>query len=301
VVPADWSLPEVRVGTWGGFVFVNPDPAAESLDTHLGDLPAHFAKWPLEDRYKAVHVAKIFPANWKVVQEAFMEAFHVVATHPQLLAGIGDANSQYDWKGSFSRAITPNGTPSPHIRFAPTEQQMFDAMSDRRLDEPPIVEVGDGATARSTAGDGGRRRLARALGDRAEQLSDAELADSIYYTLFPNLHPWGAYNRITYRFRPYGDRHDMSIMECMYLDPFDPARPRPPAAPIHWLGVDDDWTEAPELGLLARVFNQDCFNLPMVQKGLHTLRRNKPGVTMAVYQETKVRHFHALYEDWLGL
>ena len=225
-----------------------------------------------------------------------MEAFHVVATHPQLLAGIGDANSQYDWKGSFSRAITPNGTPSPHIRFAPTEQQMFDAMSDRRLDEPPIVEVGDGATARSTAGDGGRRRLARALGDRAEQLSDAELADSIYYTLFPNLHPWGAYNRITYRFRPYGDRHDMSIMECMYLDPFDPARPRPPAAPIHWLGVDDDWTEAPELGMLARVFNQDSFNLPKVQRGLASLRKD---ITLANYQETKIRHFHHVLDQYL--
>jgi hypothetical protein len=24
-------------------------------------------------------------------------------------------------------------------------------------------------------------------------------------------------------------------------------------------------------------------------------------VTMAVYQETKVRHFHSLYEQWLGL
>ena len=49
------------------------------------------------------------------------------------------------------------------------------------------------------------------------------------------------------------------------------------------------------------MFNQDSFNLPKVQKGMHTLRRNKPGVTMAVYQETKVRHFHTLYEEWLGL
>jgi phenylpropionate dioxygenase-like ring-hydroxylating dioxygenase large terminal subunit len=81
------------VGTWGGFVFINPDPAAGPLEDHLGELPQHFEKWPLEQRFKAVHVAKIFPTNWKVVQEAFMEAFHVVATHPQLLASIGDANT----------------------------------------------------------------------------------------------------------------------------------------------------------------------------------------------------------------
>lgn len=295
--PAAWSLPEVRVGTWGGFVFVNLDPACESLESYLGELPEHFAKWPLEQRYKSVHVAKVFPANWKVVQEAFMEAFHVVATHPQLLPGIGDANSQYDWEGMFSRAITPNGTPSPHLRLAPTEQEMFDAMSDRRLDEAPYVELGDGDTARATAGNGGRRRMSAVLGERADELSDAELADSIYYTLFPNLHPWGAYNRITYRFRPYDDRHDMSIMECMYLDPFDPARPRPPAAPIHWLGVDDDWTDAPELGMLARVFNQDSFNLPKVQRGLASLRKD---VTLAAYQETKIRHFHHVLDQYVA-
>ncbi len=296
VDPQAWSLPEVRVGTWGGFVFVNLDPDADSLGAHLGELPEHFAKWPLEQRYKAVHVAKIFPANWKVVQEAFMEAFHVVATHPQLLAGIGDANSQYDWKGMFSRAITPNGTPSPHIKFEPTEQQMFDAMSDRRLDEPPFVELGPDDTARSVAGNGGRTRMTGVLGERADELCDAELSDSIYYTLFPNLHPWGAYNRITYRFRPYGDRHDMAIMECMFLDPYDPTRPKPPAVPIHWLGVDDDWTEAPELGMLARVFNQDSFNLPKVQIGLASLRK---GITLANYQETKIRHFHHILEQLL--
>jgi phenylpropionate dioxygenase-like ring-hydroxylating dioxygenase large terminal subunit len=288
---AEWSLPEVRVGTWGGFVFINPDANAESFESFLGDFPEHFEKWPLEDRYKAAHVARIFPCNWKVVQEAFMEAFHVVATHPQLLAGIGDANSAYDWKGNYSRAITPNGTPSPHLNWQPTEQEMFDAVSDRRLDEDPFVTLTGEMTARSVTGEGGRARMRAVIGDKADQLSDAELSDSIYYTLFPNLHPWGAYNRITYRFRPYEDRHDMSIMECMFLEPYDTSQPKPPAVPIHWLGVESDWTEAPELGMLARVFNQDTFNLPKVQKGLGSLRK---GITLANYQETKLRHFHWL-------
>lgn len=292
----EWGLPEAQVGTWGGFVFINPDPNADSLESFLGELPEHFAKWPLEQRYKMAHVAKIFPTNWKVVQEAFMEAFHVVATHPQLLASIGDANTQYDWSGNFSRAITPNGTPSPHLNFVPTQQEMFDSMSDRRLDEPPFVVLAEGQTARAFSGEGGRKRYAAVLGDEsAEQLSDAELSDSIYYTLFPNLHPWGAYNRIVYRFRPYEDRHDMSIMECMFLEPYDTSKPKPPAVPIHWLGVDDDWTDAEELGMLARVFNQDSFNLPKVQKGLPSLRKD---ITLANYQETKIRHFHWLLGQW---
>ena len=262
IKPQEWSLPEARVGTWGGFVFINPDPAAAPLGSFLGpELDFQFSRWPLERRCKQAHVAKTLRCNWKVAQEAFMEAFHVVATHPQLLPGIGDANSQYDAWGNFSRAITANGTPSPHLSWKPEEQQMFDAMVDRRLDEPPLVELGERLTARVAAATGGRESLRPALGGSVDDLSDAELVDSFYYTVFPNFHPWGAYNRIVYRFRPNGSNVDESIMECMYLAPYPPGE-KPPAAPIHPLGPDDDWTEAPELGFLARVFNQDTFNLP---------------------------------------
>jgi hypothetical protein len=51
--------------------------------------------------------------------------------------------------------------------------------------------------------------------------------------------------------------------------------------------------------MLAKVFNQDVFNLPRVQQGLHNLR--EPYVLFGDYGETKIRHFHALLEKWLGL
>ncbi len=295
-VSDNWSLPKVQVGTWGGFVFVNPDPDAAPLAEHLGNLTEHFSAWPLEERFKQAHVAKVLRCNWKLAQEAFMEAYHVVATHPQLLPGIGDANSQYDVFGNFCRAITPNGTPSPHLRWEPSQQEMLDAMLDRNLDDPLVVSVPEGKTAREVAGDLRRSAMVHMVGtERAATLSDAEMCDSFYYTVFPNFHPWGSYNRIVYRFRPYGNRHDMSIMECMFLSPF--VGERPPSAPIHFLGPDDDWTDAPELGLLARVFNQDVFNLPEVQAGLETGAIDT--VTFANYQETKLRHFHQLLDEWV--
>jgi phenylpropionate dioxygenase-like ring-hydroxylating dioxygenase large terminal subunit len=294
-VTEEWCLPAVQVGRWGGFVFVNMDPQAPSLESFLGTLPEHFRRWPLEDRYKQAHVAKVLACNWKVAQGAFMEAYHVVATHPQLLAGIGDANSQYDVFGNFSRAITPNGTPSPHLKWTASDQDMLDAMYDRNLDDPAPAVAEPGKNAREVAGTMRRNALRTALGDGAEALSDAELCDSMYYTVFPNFHPWAMYNRIVYRFRPHGDRHDQSIMECMYLSPF--AGERPPAAPIHWLGIDDNWVDAPELGMLARVFNQDVYNLPKVQGGLETGAIGT--VTFANYQETKLRHFHRLLDTWL--
>ena len=74
-----------------------------------------------------VHVAKILRCNWKVAQEAFSEAYHVVATHPTILGGIGDANSKYDVFGNYSRAISPNGTPSPHLAGSPERELLVDA------------------------------------------------------------------------------------------------------------------------------------------------------------------------------
>lgn len=295
VVRERYRLPELRVGTWGGFVFVNFDANAPPLEAHLGELPRHFERWPLEKRYKEAHVAKVLGCNWKVAQEAFMEAYHVVATHPQMLPGIGDANSQYDAWDTFSRAITPNMTPSPHLDWQPSEQDMLDSMLTRSLDAEPMLRVPERMSARQLLAQVTRMQLQASV-PSVQELTDAELADSFYYTVFPNFHPWGAYNRIVYRFRPHGNDPDRCIMEVIYLAPFRGRRP--PPAKVHWLGDDEDWTQAPELGFLARVFNQDTTNLPNVQRGLHAAQHTH--VTFAAYQETKLRHFHSLLERMVG-
>lgn len=305
-VPCEWDfphldkdnfdLPEVKVGTWAGFVFINPDPDAEPFEDYLGVMADHFERWDLSNRFVEVHVARRIRANWKIAQEAFSEAFHVVATHPQLLPGIGDANSQYDVWGNVSRAITPNGTPSPHISWQPTEQEMFDSMVDRRLDEDPVLVVPDGMTARELSAKASREALRPILGEAVDGFCDAELADSLDYTLFPNFHPWGAFNRIVYRFRPNGDDHRTCIMECLYLSPFEGERP--PPAEVHWLDYDEDWTTADELGSLSRVFDQDSFNMPRVMAGLLSTRR--PGLTVGLYQESKLRQFYNLLDEYFA-
>ena len=130
-----------------------------------------------------------------------MEAFHVITTHPQILAGIGDENSQYDAWGNFSRAITPNATPSPQLRWEPSEQELFDSVTMRELDQDPGPRVPDGMTARAMMAAGARAGLQRVVGEDAV-ISDAEVADSIYYTLFPNFHPGAASTGSTTGFGP---------------------------------------------------------------------------------------------------
>ncbi len=281
----------VAVDTWGGFVFVNPDTGCEPLAEFLGELDDHFAPWHLADRYVEAHVVKRIRANWKVVQEAFMESFHVGATHPQQLARLGDTNSRYDCYATFNRALHPSGIPSPTIKWEPTQQEMLDWMLDIRVDEDPPVVLPEGETVRSFVASVSREGLRPMIGsEAADALSDAELVDAMVYWVFPNFHPWAAYQRIVYRFRPDGDDHEASIMEVFLVSPFAGERP-PPAEPVE-LGFDDSFYGATALGITARILEQDAYNLPRVQTGLHNLVSG--GLRMARYQESRIRHFHHL-------
>jgi hypothetical protein len=59
----------------------------------------HLNAWKLEDHYIYLHVQKSYQANWKLTMKAFMEAYHVGDTHPQVAPANGDVNSQYDVHG----------------------------------------------------------------------------------------------------------------------------------------------------------------------------------------------------------
>jgi phenylpropionate dioxygenase-like ring-hydroxylating dioxygenase large terminal subunit len=291
----DFGLPQCGVGTWAGFVFIAPEPA-EPFDTFIAELDAHFEVWDLGNRYVEAHVAKVIEANWKIAQEAFCEAYHVSGTHPQILPYLGDTNSQVDVWDTISRVLTPGGTPSPQLEWEPTEEEMLRSMLDVRVDEPTPIPLAEDQTARAVGAAAARERWRPIVGDRVDSMSDAEMMDSLDYTLFPNFHPWGAFNRIVYRFRPNGDDHRSSIMEVLFLSPFSGERP-PPAA-VHHLGPHDPWTDAGELGMLAKVFEQDTFNMAKVQRGLETTF--KPGVTLADYQESKIRWLHQRLGEYVG-
>ncbi len=366
-VPCHWDFPsvteethslvEVKTGRWGGFVFINPDPDAQPLKEFLGDIDEHWTTLPFERRYKAVHVAKKLRCNWKIAQEAFMESYHVIATHPTLLYEMGDANSQYDSFGMLSRAISPQGIASPHIDAElagepyedttpftvyrhPITGDFYERLGEDRIRltkgdgrvgvfnaqaEPlegelknadphicnwfagrltPDMEAASHvfgalpvAEARASRAAARREQLRPLMGDEVDGVCDAELVDSIYYSIFPNISPWGCYNPIFYRFRPDGDHPEQCIHEIMFMLPVPKGQDRPEPAPIHWLGLDEDYMEAPELGRLAKVFNQDNLNLPALQLGLRSVSGNR--ITLAEYQETKIRHFHATLDDWL--
>jgi len=79
--------------------------------------------------------------------------------------------------------------------------------------------------------------------------------------------------------------------------PVPPSGPRPAPAKMRLLGEKEDWTDAPELGPLGPIFKQDMNNMPFVQQGLRAAR--KPGVTLANYQESRIRHLHQTLAAYL--
>ena len=80
------GLTPIRVDVWEGFIFINLNPTpTETLQEHLGELGAGLEGYPfaqLTTRY-AWHTE--LKANWKVLKDAFHEAYHVPFLHKRSL------------------------------------------------------------------------------------------------------------------------------------------------------------------------------------------------------------------------
>src|SRR5690606_32386191 len=141
---ARFRLPEVKVDTWGGFVFINMDENARPLHEYLGVIPEHFRNWDMENRYITLHIQKELPCNWKAAAEAFMENYHTRETHPQLLASTSEPSTQYDIYGDHvSRFYALMGIQSPHLERKLTEQELLDQflISDSSRSEEHTSEL----------------------------------------------------------------------------------------------------------------------------------------------------------------
>ncbi len=298
---ADLRLPEAKVGIWGGFVFVNMDDKAMPLEEYLGVLPQHFARWRLEDCYKAVHVGKRIDCNWKVAQEAFMESYHVIATHPQILPIIADANSQYDIYGRHvNRNLAAFGARSPHLDpSAASPQQIIDGMLQLWGKSRTPASLQGAQNPRAALGELNRTSFGRAFEGNFDAATDAELLDAMVYNVFPNFAPWGGFApNIVYRWRPDGMDVNACIMEVMILMRPPRGKPRPPPVKMHWLEAHQSWSEAKELPILGAVIDQDMGNMGHVQRGLIASRTRK--VQLGAYQESRIRHHHQTLDEYLS-
>ena len=299
---SEFDLDAVGIDTWAGFVFINPTPqGAPSLMEHLGEVAHEAAPYHFEKFVATSHSVMHLEANWKVALEAFLEAYHVTETHPQILPYLDDFNTCFKRMGDHSLMVVPYGVPSmriEHVEPAETYEAYFtkSATSFRHKkhfelggaghDLPPELfdESGEwiynGSTrdymidrAKSTG---------EQFGHDYSGLTQAQLVDDYDYHIFPgtkfNSHAGAT---LFFRSRPHATDPNKCTFDLYTLmwgdengEPLTPAPER----------IVDLSQES-----LGQVLDQDFSNIPKVQRGLLT---NSLEFCTLGAAEVRVANFH---------
>jgi phenylpropionate dioxygenase-like ring-hydroxylating dioxygenase large terminal subunit len=103
------GLAPLAIGTWGPFVFVNPDVDAAPLEEALGDLPEIVREHGLDvDSLRFHHrVEYEIRANWKIALENYLECYHCKLNHPGLVSVIDDRRLTVEARGLRASQFNP--------------------------------------------------------------------------------------------------------------------------------------------------------------------------------------------------
>lgn len=311
-IPCAWEFPqldaeskrlrEVKVDSWNGCVFVNFDTDAQPLLDYLEVLPAHFATWDMTGWYAHVHVRKRLSGNWKLVQDAFLEAYHTPVVHPEMTLTVSDQNMQHDiLSDHVTRDLCAMASPSPTAKTQQTQQELLDTMviGDRSAVAEKLV-VPEGKTARWVMANQLRRQMAEQYGLDYSGHSVPEMIDSLKYTVFPNLfvEPTPGFPLIL-TFRPDGHDPDRSLFDVMVM------RPQPtdgsdwePAEPVV-IEENESYCDVPGFDpLFGRVLDQDTSIMRWQREGMYA--SGKGAQSLSIYQEARIRHIHDMIDHYLA-
>jgi nitrite reductase/ring-hydroxylating ferredoxin subunit len=310
----DHDLTSVGCDTWGGFVFVNLDPKAGPLRTYLGEAAVNLDPFEYQRQRIRWTASVEVNANWKLTLEAFIEAYHIQTTHPQLTPVFDDRTqtfgaglhgymlSKYVF-GAVSPLIkTPQ---SPDIRLRILEfmrQQAFDVGSvfaerdvtaaSRMLTElSPDVSPEEAGMAVHRY----RREAAIAAGvGWPEMTQEQMMKGGVVWHIFPNLVCLtGPTASLWYRVRPVvgaGKDPERCILDFIALERY--AEGYAPN-PVHQ--HYDNWKAFKSLpSFLA----QDFANLPHLQKGVRS--RGFKGALVNPVQEEIIVNFHSQLRRMVG-
>ncbi len=298
--PGPMSLVPVSVGSWGGFVFVNPDPDCEPLEEFLEVLPEELAWVGMEDYTCSDFLTLPIPCNWKVVVDAFIETYHLHAVHPQMLAIADDVNTPITLYDKHTMFMQPYGVPSPRRGGSVSDQELWEEFT-RNLghrmgltfastqdpgSHPPVPE---GKTMRDVLVSRIRDHLAT-VGPRYADLDDHQIIDDFHYHIFPNaiFNVFAGWYGLI-RMRP-GATPDESFVDMWNFDlraEDDPGRRQRPVESL--LSTED-------LSAFGSVLPQDLEVLAGVQKGLHQPGMKTVRLTPA---EARIGRMHEILDRYL--
>jgi Rieske 2Fe-2S family protein len=93
---AEWGLLPAAVGTWGGMVFVHPDPEAGTVADWLDELPANIGSYRPELLSQVVNVTFEARCNWKLFVENHVDVYHLWYLHARTLGSCD--HDKFEWQ-----------------------------------------------------------------------------------------------------------------------------------------------------------------------------------------------------------
>ena len=176
--PAQCRLPELRLETWNGFIFVNRDEQAQSLAPQLSGLTALVEDYGFADMRVVHTIAYDSPWNWKILVENFMEAYHHIGTHRESLQPLYPArDSMVEDNGERPWAclrMPPRQAGESNTGHGTTESDLFAACVFPTF---LIASTGDGGVwyqLEPTAHDAMQLRIHALANSAADEDSDPE-------------------------------------------------------------------------------------------------------------------------------
>ena len=122
------------------------------------------------------------------------------------------------------------------------------------------------------------------------------------FFLFPNHHPWwGEAIPWWYRFLPYGDDPDTSVMELRVHMPLPLNGPAPESAKCVEVDFDEAVASYTQLGVTGYIVDQDMANVAEIQKGMKAAKKSRAFLSLGRYQEQNIQHFHVTYNKLMGI
>ncbi|OBK80786.1 aromatic ring-hydroxylating dioxygenase subunit alpha [Mycobacterium sp. 1164985.4] len=302
------SLLEVSVDTFGGFIFLNPDPDARPLREYLGDDVVDLLEpYHLDQMTTVMDVREALDCNWKVVMDAFEEGYHINGIHPQLLAvlNIDPATTRYQFFENHCVSVAPF-----EVQGAGAQKQVDGIMAlpetfpgtaaviprFQELVAPyqgadGEVEFPDGVTARGLLQQATRDTLT-GMGLDVSGLTDDQMSDNQGWVLFPNFFMTvraGECHVITAAPHPDGDpnRCIWHVSSYMFLPP------------EHRDAFRAELIEVDEPGSYKyfEALHQDYVQMPRQQKGLRNERLDHMSL---VKEEVVVGHFHSVIDRYMA-
>lgn len=310
------TMQQVKVDTWGGYVFINMDLSCEPLHQYLEPAVSLLAPFEIERMRYRWRKRVVAPCNWKVALEAFTESYHVLGTHPQLLK-YNDDKLWSSAKGLHGHhGLLPQGwgmgAGSSKVFDKPREdvrQALADYMMELKTTLNAFISLGLVEAAQRLPHDlppglssmevitkmleWGREIDARNGVIWPAVTPEQILAAGYDWHLFPNAAVlMGPVYVLGYRARPNGNDPNSCIFEVYTLDRA-PEGKAPPPVPA-WERGDDLSNEA----FWGKILLQDFQNMAEVQRGVQS--RGFRGMLPSPVQEQAVSNFHRALARYMG-